>query len=131
MKKVTSGTIGNRVARLLFHYRITPHTTTGLSPSEMLLGRKLRSRLDFLKPDIQQKVIQKQAKQKSDHDKHSQTRNFAEGDKVFAKNFRPGKQWLRGKIASQKGPVTFVIELESGGQCQRHQDHLRKRSDEE
>lgn len=38
---------------------------------------------------------------------------------------------MRGKIASQKGPVTFVIELDSGGQCQRHQDHLRKRSDEE
>lgn len=56
MKKATSG-IGDRVARLLFHYRMTPHTTTGLSPSEMLLGRKLRSRLDLLKPDIQQKVM--------------------------------------------------------------------------
>ena len=49
---------------------------------------------------------------------------------MFAKNFRQGEKWLRGKITSQKGPVTFVVELENGGQCQRHQDHLRSRSDE-
>ena len=54
MKKASPGTVGDKVARLLFHYRITPHTTTGLSPSEMLIGRTLRSRLDLLKPDVQQ-----------------------------------------------------------------------------
>ena len=30
-----------RVARFLMRYRVTPHTTTGSSPSELLLGRRL------------------------------------------------------------------------------------------
>ena len=38
-----------RVADLLFQYRISPQTTTGVSPSEWLLGRCPRSRLDLLK----------------------------------------------------------------------------------
>lgn len=50
---------------------------------------------------------------------------------MFAKNFGQGKKWLPGKIVSQKGPVTFEIELEDGRSCQRHQDHLRKSSEEE
>ena len=66
--------VEDKVARLLFQYRITPHTTTGLSPSEMLMGRKLRSRLDRVKPDVQQRVIQKQYKQKLDHDSRCKDR---------------------------------------------------------
>ena len=46
-RKSSMGTPSDRIARFLFQYRITPHTTTGLSPAEMLLGRNLRSRLDL------------------------------------------------------------------------------------
>ena len=61
MKKLTSGSLETRVARFLFTYRITPHTTTGNSPSELLLGRRLRCHLDFLHPSIQAKVFQNQS----------------------------------------------------------------------
>ena len=40
LKKVTEGTIRSRLAQLLFAYRIMPHSTTGVSPSELLLGRR-------------------------------------------------------------------------------------------
>ena len=33
---------------LLFHYRATLHPATGLSPAEMLMGRKLRTELDII-----------------------------------------------------------------------------------
>ena len=52
MKKNVSGSIETRVAKFLFHYRLTPHTTTGRSPSELLMGRRLRSRLDLLQPSV-------------------------------------------------------------------------------
>ena len=61
MKKLTSGSLETRVARFLFTYRITPQTTTGNSPSELLLGRHLRCHLDFLHPSIQAKVCQNQS----------------------------------------------------------------------
>ena len=88
-KKVSNGTILDRISRFLFQYRITPHTTTGLPPCEMLMGRKLRSRLDLLKPDVQARVISKQAKQKSDRDKHCKPRTFVEG---ICKEFRTRKE---------------------------------------
>ena len=40
-----------RLARFLYHYRITPYVTTGVSPAELLMGRKLKSQLDLLQPD--------------------------------------------------------------------------------
>ena len=131
MKKASSGTVSDKASRLLFHYRITPHTITGLTPSEMLIGRTLHSTLDLLKPDVRQRVIQKQSKQKLNHDKHCKSQIFPEGERVLAKNLGQGKKWLPGKIVSQKGPVTFEIELEDGRSCQPHQDHVRKRSEEE
>ena len=52
MKKLTIGSLGTRVARFLFTYRITPQTTKGSSPSELLLGHRLHCHLDFLYPSI-------------------------------------------------------------------------------
>ena len=37
MKKPTDGMLETQVARFLFNYRITPQTTTGVSPSELLI----------------------------------------------------------------------------------------------
>ena len=34
----------------LFQYRTTPHTVTGLSPAELLMGRKLKDKLPRVKP---------------------------------------------------------------------------------
>ena len=63
MCKQSMGSIHEKIARLLFQYCITPHSTTGTTPAEMLLGRKLHFRLDLLKPNIGQKVIDKQQQQ--------------------------------------------------------------------
>ena len=38
MKKCTDGSIEARVSRFLLQYRVTPQTTTGISPAEMLMG---------------------------------------------------------------------------------------------
>ena len=39
MEKNKDGSISTRVARFLFSFRRTPHSTTGLAPAELLLGR--------------------------------------------------------------------------------------------
>ena len=35
-------------------------------------------------------------------------------------------EWIPGTIVSQKGPVSFEIELSNGQKWRRHQDNLRK-----
>ena len=43
LKKAGTGTLKAKLARLLFNYHITPHTTTGVSPAQLLMGRNLKS----------------------------------------------------------------------------------------
>ena len=46
MKKLKQGPLEDRVMKFLFRYHITSQSTTGQSPSELLLGRLLLSHLD-------------------------------------------------------------------------------------
>lgn len=43
LKKVKTGSTSARSAKVLFTYRITPHSTTGISPAELLLSRRPRT----------------------------------------------------------------------------------------
>ena len=52
MKKLSKGSLEDRVMQFLFKYRITPQSTTGQSPSDLLFGRRLRSHLNLLHPDL-------------------------------------------------------------------------------
>ena len=45
-------------------YRTTPNTTTGVTPSELFLGRRMNTRLDILRPNLLAKVTGKQTNQK-------------------------------------------------------------------
>ena len=82
LKKLTKGSLDKRVMQFLFNYRITPQSTTGQSPSDLLFERRLRSHLDLLHPDLNAKVRAKQNAQKHTHDYHSQDGGF---ELVFSK----------------------------------------------
>ena len=56
IKKMTAGSLPQKLARFLFSDRITPQSTTGVSPSELLMIRKLKSVLDLLKPNVTDRV---------------------------------------------------------------------------
>ena len=62
------GTLEDRISRFLFPYRTTPHTTTGVSLAELLMGRKLKTRLDLVRPGLEERVIDRQTRQKKGHD---------------------------------------------------------------
>ena len=57
MKKISENkSWKSQVATFLFKYRITPHATTGQTLSEMMMKEKLRTILDFVKPNVDKKV---------------------------------------------------------------------------
>jgi len=130
MKRQRSGSIETRMARFLFAYRNTPHSTTGMSPAMLLFNRPLRSHLDLLKPDIDLTVQNRQFQQKFYHDAHSKGRQFKVGDTVFTKNFGKGEEWLPGVIDAVRGPLTYLVRLNDGRSIKRHVDHVRTRSSE-
>lgn len=89
-KKSRKKSLNTIVSRFLFSYRITPHSTTGLSPAKMMMARRLRSAFDLLFPDFRAKVVQKQWIQKKYHDTQQNLRNFVPGDPVFTRNYGYG-----------------------------------------
>ena len=61
MKKL-EGPINMRISRFLLRYCVTRQSTTGLTPSELLMGRRLRTIFDLIHPDLSDKIEQKQSR---------------------------------------------------------------------
>ena len=129
IQKFKSGTVGDRIARFLMQYRVTPHMTTGSSPAELLLGRRLRTRLDAIRLNLERQVEAKLLGQKENYDKRARERTFTETDRVYVRNFGRGETWLPGDIVQTLGPVSFQVRLTDGRLVRRHQNQIRKRTD--
>ena len=92
------------------------------------MGRRIRSRLDLLLPDLTSVVQDKQLKQKQAHDKKKPDRNFIIGDTVFAEDFTASSEkWLPGVVQKVTGPLSYQIELSNGQIVRRHIDSIRAR----
>ena len=115
------GDIDERLSKILINYRITPQTTTGVSPSELLLGRRPRTRLDLLKPHTADRV---ENQQKAQHDTKAKSRIFSVGETVFVKNYGSGRRWFPGTIVQV---TSYQVKLEDGRLRRCHQDQLRQR----
>ena len=85
MKRMQGGSVESKVSRFLFKYRVTPHSTTGASPAELIFGRPLRTHLDLLHPSVKDQVMHNQVKQKQHHDTHCKQRQFKAGDTVYVR----------------------------------------------
>lgn len=131
MKKLEGfgGTVHTRLSRFLLAYRSTPQTTTGVTPTELLLNRRLRTRLDLIRPEFRHRVEAQQRAQKEHHDNTKKERIFAEGDSVLVKNFSPGPKWKKAHIESRTGPLSYTVKCEDGVVTRRHVDYLLKRYD--
>ena len=123
----TARSIDTRLAKVLCSYHVTPQSTTGVSPAELLLGRRPRTLLDLLKPHTAERVEAKQLQQKKTHDVQAKTRVFCVQDNVYVKNYGTGGKWFSGQTISQTEPVSFHVPLDNGYQRRCHQDHLRLR----
>lgn len=126
LKEVKNGSMTSRLAKVLFIYRITPQSTTGLAPAELMLGRRPRTCLDLLKLNTAERVERRQEQQKAQHDLHGQSPTFRIGDPIFLKNFT-SLGWLPGKVVETTGPVSFIVLLDDGRRRRCHQDQLRSR----
>ena len=56
----SSKLVKEKLAKFLIAYRSTPHSTTGESPAQLLLGTPLRTRLDLVKPNLNRKMVNQQ-----------------------------------------------------------------------
>ncbi|XP_055711433.1 uncharacterized protein K02A2.6-like [Phlebotomus papatasi] len=116
--KKLDGDIESRVRELLMNQHTTPHATTGKSPAELLMGRRLKTLLSKVLPD------ELEEGRKVD----GQARQFAVGDHVFARNYGSGPKWIAATIVEKTGPVSYQVQLESGVLWRRHINQLISRT---
>ena len=117
--------LNHRLRRFLLRYRSTPHSTTNVAPSELFLGRNLRTLFHLLKPDIETRVFSKQADQKGYHDKRAKPRYFSPNQPVMVRDFCLNTdKWIPGTVVESLRPVTYKVQVEGGNILKRHIDHV-------
>ncbi len=90
------------------------------------MGRKSKSHLDLLKPNIDARVEDKQERQKTAHDQHAKDRAFQTGDIVYIRNHGSSDStWKPGKVIPQHGQMMYNVELPNGQVTRRHVDDIR------
>ena len=81
--------IQRRIENFLPTYRSTKHPTSGRAPASLFLDQKLRTRLSLLSPNVGEKVMDSQVKQKATHDVHARMfRELYPGDRILVKDLR-------------------------------------------
>ena len=117
MKSLATGDVETKLNRMLFKYRVMPHSTTGSSPAELMFNRQLRSPFHLLQPS--------NGYREEPNSSTTGLRKFKEGDRVWAKNFGKGERWLAGVVTKSLGKVNYMVKLVNfPNMVHRHIDQL-------
>ena len=111
-----------KISQFLASYRSTPHSATGRTPAEIILGRLPRTRLSLIHPCLPQRMsiaIEERVG-------HRAPRNFDKGQKVLLRDLRPyaPQKWRHAIISCKQGPLTYKVIVD-GVVRQAHVDHLQ------
>ena len=119
--------VKEKLAKFLIAYRNTPHSTTGVSPAQLLLGRPLRTRLDLVKPSLNHKMVNQQHQQsfRAASEKGRQCRQLEVGDSVMTRDYRGDLKWRSGLIVKKTGPLMYEVQVAPGIIWRRHIDQLK------
>lgn len=111
--KCSTSKINLELCNILLTYRKTVHPATGKSPSMLVFGRQIRSRLDLLIPT-----------QESLRKAEIPVRSFQIGARVRVRDFLSHDKWKFGKISARVGKLRYEVKLDDGRVWERHIDHI-------
>lgn len=115
--------VATALNRFLFQYRNCEHATTGTSPAVALQGRRLRGRLDALRPDVA--AVARAAQERQARAAGGTPRDVRVGDAVLARDYSTkGNKWAEGEVTQKTGPVSFKINVGNGLEWRRHADQI-------
>ncbi|XP_055913225.1 uncharacterized protein K02A2.6-like [Eupeodes corollae] len=113
----------------LFDYRISVHCTTGVSPSQVMLNRTLKSRFTLLKPPLVKESIVEAQKKNISNFRGKREVAFEIGDKVYIRDYtNPNKpSWTPAKIKEKFGPRNYgCVITQNGREIKRHLNQIRE-----
>ena len=86
------GPLSEKLAPFLLGYRTSLHTATSCTPAELLMGQRIRTRLDLLHPNLSARISKK-----STLADHSTQRDYQSRK----------SPWIKGVIKDRMGSVTY------------------------
>ena len=117
------GSITTDINRFLQHYRVAPHSTTYQPPAQLFLGRKIRTRLDLVRPSTSYSQMFLSEKQKSSF--VPSYREFQTSQLVYFLSGNPRMdKWITGKIITKLGDLHYEISY-NGQRFKRHVYQLK------
>ncbi|XP_048482923.1 uncharacterized protein K02A2.6-like isoform X1 [Plutella xylostella] len=118
--------IDKALRTFLMYYRNTEHSTTGETPATLLLGRRIRTRLDMLKPDRLGRVQRAQQNQKIAAG--GVVREVNQDELVWYRQYLKGEKWCPGQVVSCVGPSNYTVRDRNGVLVHKHIDQLKVRN---
>ena len=118
----------------MLEYRTTPLTDIGLSPSQLLNSRRLRSRVptatDLLLPQAQPSVLkalhQKQHTQKQYHDRTARKMPSRELEIDEPVRMYQNSKWIPAEVTKKLPNRSYMVVSSDGAQYRRTRSHLLK-----
>ena len=118
--------VQTRLDCFLLAYRNSDHNLTKHTPAQLFMNRPLRTRLDVMKPNLNESIRKRLHTQMQSHKNSSRLRSFEVDDKVYVRDFRGKEKWAPGIIKKVLG--SLVYEVSVGDMTRkRHIDQLKCR----
>ncbi|XP_070385138.1 uncharacterized protein [Dermacentor albipictus] len=117
LRKMRRGKLEHNLTRFLLNYRRTPQKT-GKSPSEMLLGYQIRSRLDTCFPAATV------SNSKKENDEWLPPTDCS----VHVRNYGSNGKWIPGRVTATSGGRMITVETPQAI-VRRHIDQVRTRTE--
>ena len=120
-KSSSNESIGTKISCFLASYRNTPHSITGRTPAEILLGRSPRTRLSLVHPCLSDRLSAKTEAKVGD----KLPRSFSVDQQVFVRYLRPNStdKWRKGKVTKCLGTLAYEVTID-GRVRKFHVDHM-------
>ena len=121
---------GTDTAQALLEQRNTPRQDTGLSPAEMMFGRKTRSFIPMKKTAKPPKEITQKRQKCKDSVKRCYDRKASDlkklriGQRVYFEH-RENRPWQKGEVENNLGDRTYKIRGDNGGLYRRNRVYMR------
>lgn len=128
LSRIIQGDWKLRLAKFLMAQHVTPHSTTGRSPAELLFNRRIGTVLDRLHPDFAKEMREKINVTRQLARDSSRLRVFDIADPVYVKGFGGHEKWVPAHIISVLGSVSYKVQTTAGQEWSCHVDQLRRRS---
>jgi hypothetical protein len=113
---------------MLLTLRTIPSSTTGQTPAELMMGRKLRTMMDKLHPLYTHSHLKKREDAAADRVNSKVDRHFIVDSPVWFRIYNKSIKWLPGVIIEVEGPRNYKIITENNSIFRRHVNQMRSRS---